>query len=189
MIHDSLQGDSSFIDSVFLIWAVSQLRASCRPLSRKLQQLSTWRARHASQATCAACHCKAMGADQQVMRVFKHWRSVAVNIFVQHRSITVHVRWGEESTVRKLIRRQALETRVEDPEDEILPEDRFGQKQRSGSNLRDRFVAVNGLCSLASCFLRFVTLCLLFFFLADRPSSWIRYLLADYVAKAMSHVM
>ena len=59
--------------------------------------------------------------------LFKHWRSMAIEAMVSAGSRTITVNWGTEDRVRQLIVRQMRETRIEDPEDTIMPEGAYAR--------------------------------------------------------------
>ncbi len=56
----------------------------------------------------------------EVLRLFRHWRQVAVDIFVAAKTIVVVVKWGDEAGARQLIKRQKQQVSLEEPEDLIL---------------------------------------------------------------------
>ncbi len=56
----------------------------------------------------------------ELMRLFTHWRNIAIEAMQEAGTIGIVVRWGDESSARSLVRRQAQEVRLEDPEDQIM---------------------------------------------------------------------
>jgi hypothetical protein len=54
------------------------------------------------------------GTQMQVMQMFMHWRGMAVEMFQKAGNREVTVRWGDEDTTKRLISKQAMETRLED---------------------------------------------------------------------------
>lgn len=65
------------------------------------------------------------GIDVMVLRMHKHWRQVCVLATTQAGTLAVKITWGTEEDTRKLVTKQAQETRLEDPEDEIIPEEDY----------------------------------------------------------------
>ena len=80
-----------------------------------------WQARFKGKYTSLEAFVQACGQDMQLFQVFNHWLSMAVDLMRQNKSHDIKIKWGDESSVRKLVMKTAAETRLCEPEDEIIP--------------------------------------------------------------------
>ena len=55
------------------------------------------------------------GTQMEVMQMFNHWRQMAIDLFKQHSSRDVTVRWGDADSTKRFISRQSMVTSLEEP--------------------------------------------------------------------------
>lgn len=87
--------------------------------------LRVWQARFKGKYQSQEAFVRACGTDMQLWQVFNHWLNMAVELMKQHQDHAVTVKWGSQDEVRQLVTRQARETRIEDPEDQVFPLDDY----------------------------------------------------------------
>lgn len=79
-----------------------------------------WQARYKQKYRNLDSFVQALGNDLSLVQVFGHWRDMAVTLMQEKGRHDIKVTWGEEASVRQVVKRLSGEVRLEDPTDIIL---------------------------------------------------------------------